>query len=395
MDVKTLERYFYDTHIDSSVLSKYFRRSKVYQDAIIEPYESGRFYIFMTRPDMNLNVENLRAMDRIGQSELGDEILHNLVSQLYVQRDNSLSAKVNKLLGISEDPYLPKTSYGSFINLVTNLHKTAPIEDIVADAKTAFETYGGYGMVLGGHSKDSRSKGEFSITYNETKDLEIMKLHSIWNQYIDFASEGLVSRTKDNRDKHILDYASSLYVFAVEPDGETISFWAKFSGVIPLGVPWTSLGENLGDSNLITPTINYKYTYYEDNTLDILRDFTNLTFIPSYRRSEGQQIYKGKQWQVGLTTKERLMYENKQINKSIPVTRERGTSVEYSNVISPNPNNENTYQDPSVDPISQDVDNSFYKDTGYIYQDYNNVQIIKETNRYKLKFYGPVQYNGK
>jgi hypothetical protein len=89
------------------------------------------------------------------------------------------------------------------------------------------------------------------------------------------------------------------------------------------------------------------------------------------------------------------MYENKQINKSIPVTRERGTSVEYSNVISPNPNNENTYQDPSVDPISQDVDNSFYKDTGYIYQDYNNVQIIKETNRYKLKFYGPVQYNGK
>jgi hypothetical protein len=64
-------------------------------------------------------------------------------------------------------------------------------------------------------------------------------------------------------------------------------------------------------------------------------------------------------------------------------------------MVLPIPTNENTYQDPSVDPISQDVDNSFYKDTGYIYQDYNNVQIIKETNRYKLKFYGPVQYNGK
>jgi len=371
MDAKTLERYFYDTHIDSSVLSKYFRRSKVYQDAIIEPYESGRFYIFMTRPDMNLNIENLRAMDRIGQNEIGDEILHNLVSQLYVQRDSSLQAKFNKLLGISEDPYLPKTSYGSFIQLITNLHKTAPIKDIVADAKTAFETYDGYGMVLGGHSKDSRSKGEFSITYNETKDLEIMKLHSIWTRYIDFASEGLVSRTKDNRDKHILDYASSLYVFAVEPDGETISFWAKFSGVIPLGVPWTSLGENLGESNLITPTINYKYTYYEDNTLDIIRDFTNLISL-SNNRQDGQKIYEGKN---------RIITTPKMMNNMANIPPDYKGSI--------NNNYEETYLDPPLNSKQDDKDNSFYKDNGYIYQDYSNVQIIKETNRYKLKFYGP------
>lgn len=378
MDVKTLERYFYDTNIDSSVLSKYFRRSKVYQDAIIEPYESGRFYIFMTRPDMNLSLENLRAMDRIGQDQsiAGNEILLRLASQLNVS-DNWLSE-------------LRPSSY--FINLITNLHKTAPLKDVVADAKTAFETYDGYGMVLGGHSKDSRSKGEFSITYNETKDLEIMKLHSIWNQYIDFAHEGLVSRSKENRDKHILDYASSLFVFAVEPDGETLSFWAKFSGVIPLGVPWTSLGENLGDSNLITPAINYKYTYYEDNTLDILRDFTNLTYSSAYDSSRKQGIYEGKTRMIGnILENQRLETSSPvYINKNIKETTNNVTNVKYGSEIQPLYNNENTYQDPFIDPISGDKDISFYKDNGYIYQDYSNVQIIKETNRYKLKFYGPM-----
>lgn len=386
MDAKTLERYFYDTNIDSSVLSKYFRRSKVYQDAIIEPYESGRFYIFMTRPDMNLNVENLRAMDILGQDEASrdNEVLQRLVNQLYVNQPFSVTQGFTK-----DTDYLPRdlSASGYFINLITNLHKTAPIKAIISDAKNAFETYDGYGMVLGGHSKDSRSKGEFSITYNETKDLEILNLHSIWNRYIDFASEGLVSRTKENRDKHILDYASSLFVFAVEPDGETLSFWAKFSGVVPLGVPWDALGETLGESNIITPSISYKYTYYEDNTLDILRDFTNLTST-LYNRRDGQQLYKGKNRGIPINT-------NKQINKQVSVTTDGRTSTLYGSMASHNTNYENTYQDPSIDPISQDTDISFYKDNGYIYQDYSNVQIIKETNRYKLKFYGPKQYNGK
>jgi hypothetical protein len=259
------EILFKGLDLDSNNVFKKIRKSKVYINNSLEPHLTGYYYLFMTKPDLNLSEANLKTLDLTHNGKLFndyDKILVNLNRNVYL------------------DPSIQDTNV--FIPLITNLHKTVPIKDIASEATTGFETFDGYGMVIGGHSKNSRTKSDFSITYNELKGLPILNLHRVWLKYIDMCDEGYIRRSAKNVANRIIDYASSLYVFATEPDGVTINYWAKYTGIFPTGVPWSSLGENLGEIGNITPSITYKYTYLEENDLEIIRDFISLTYRSSF-----------------------------------------------------------------------------------------------------------------
>ena len=70
----------------------------------------------------------------------------------------------------------------------------------------------------------------------------------------------------------------SIYVFTVQPDGETITHWCRYTGCFPTKVPWGELTSEDGGIDIKkTIPVEYQFSYKEDMNLYILRDFNLLS----------------------------------------------------------------------------------------------------------------------
>ena len=232
----------------TSGLSSFFNRYRKHRNPSIVDYaQTGFFYVFMTKPDLNFSDANLKALDVSKYPKI------NLIKQMLSRSQGGAG--------------------GAMIPLITNLATSAPVQDINAEAITGYETFTGYGMKYAGKSHN-RVMGDFNITYLDLSGNILLAMHEIWQKYTEMALDGFVARSDSNLSANILDYASSVYVFATEPDGETLTYWAKYTGVFPTGIPWSAIGgDSPGNHSIISPSIPYSFTYMEENDLEIIRDF--------------------------------------------------------------------------------------------------------------------------
>ena len=233
--------------------------------------ESGYHYVFMTKPDLNLDSSTVAALD-IAYDHNFDFLA------------DSLSWTRNR-----GTPWM---------FLITNLAKNAPLTDTTAESKTGFENFSGFSLSFGGRSTGSRVAGSFNISFQDLAGLPILNLMRVWTKYIEYAMEGLVERSELNRQRRVLDYASSVYTFTTRPDGETIEQWGKYTGIYPTGVPWTALEGNLGQNGIVTPDIPFSFTYYEDNAVEVLRDFAAIA-ENNYVQTSPNAPYEGPNTEPG------------------------------------------------------------------------------------------------
>ena len=114
-------------------------------------------------------------------------------------------------------------------------------------------------------------------------------MHRLWIDYIEKALKGKVlsqqmANTKidqvfagSSMDRFSIDYMSSLYHFAVKPDGETLYYWAKYTGLFPSSLPWDIFSTDDGNVDVIKSIpITYNFTYKEDMNLSVLKDFNKV-----------------------------------------------------------------------------------------------------------------------
>ena len=236
----------------TSGLSSYFNKYRKHRNPSIVDYaQTGFFYVFMTKPDLNFNDANIKTLDLARYPKI------NLIKQMLSRSQGGAG--------------------GALIPLVTNLATSAPVQDINAEAITGYETFTGYGMKYAGKSHN-RVMGDFNISYLDLSGNILLATHEIWQKYTEMALDGFISRSDSNLSANILDYAASVYVFATEPDGETLTYWAKYTGVFPTGIPWSAIGgDSPGTHNIISPSIPYSFTYMEENDLEIIRDFIQVS----------------------------------------------------------------------------------------------------------------------
>ena len=229
-------------------LSSYYGKFRKHRNpSIIDYAETGYFYVFMTKPDLNFNAANMKALDLARYPKI------NLIKQMLSRSEGGVG--------------------GALIPLVTNLATSAPVLDINAEAITGYESFTGYGMKYGGKNH-ARVMGDFNINFLDLAGTPILSMHEVWQKYYEYALDGFVTRSETNQSANILDYAASLYVMVTEPDGETLTYWAKYTGVFPTGIPWSAIGaDSPGNHSLVTPSIPYAFTYMEENDMEIIRDF--------------------------------------------------------------------------------------------------------------------------
>jgi hypothetical protein len=71
-----------------------------------------------------------------------------------------------------------------------------------------------------------------------------------------------------------INYASSIYYFKLQPNGKTISYYGKWTGVFPKNVGTSSIS---GDSKeALKIPVSFQTQYYEDLDSDILNEFNIL-----------------------------------------------------------------------------------------------------------------------
>jgi hypothetical protein len=222
-------------HGHKNLFNTHFRKSKIRLDVEgLDEHIGGINYIFFVKPDCN-------------------------IPTYAAQFDTSFLPSA-----MDPESILTSSKSGSpLLKLFTNLSKSISINDQVAGAKTAYETFAGHSFAYGGSSTVEFWNVNFSVTFTELDYLPICRIHKLWLDYISAAKFGFVSRTSENIANNVLDYAGSVYIVSTLPDGETISFWGKYTGVFPTTIPWSSILHADGEQAANDVSIGYQATYFQ------------------------------------------------------------------------------------------------------------------------------------
>ena len=248
--------------------NNFFWFNRKYRD---DPLVTGYNYLFVTSPELPIweQSPSLRGG--------GTNILeHNgkMLGLPGANRSSIYSEYMLQALG----------GASAFIPILTNRAVSYVMSDDVLGTVDYSETWNRFKIVLGSTAKDSRISGQFTANYMEDMQLTIMKLHRLWLDYTEKAFMGdcvsggvLLSDDMLNNGVRTIDYMSSIYQFAVQPDGETITHWCKYTGVFPTKVPWGELTSEDGSIDIKKSIpIEYQFSYKEDMSLHILQDFNLL-----------------------------------------------------------------------------------------------------------------------
>jgi hypothetical protein len=147
-----------------------------------------------------------------------------------------------------------------FMLSLSNKAASFSLTDEYIDTDTYGKTFAGWKIAYGKNNVESKTAGDFSITYHDDRTLHIYHLHKLWVDYIAKCYHGSISPKSEYIKNHVLDYASACYYIVTAEDAETIIFWSKYYGVFPSTVPSTQYSWAYG--NVIQdPTIEIKYQY--------------------------------------------------------------------------------------------------------------------------------------
>lgn len=212
-----------------------------------EPFIKGIPMIFMTKPSLNFDATNISTSN----------FLIDLAS-------NDPDILVNLSSNIELTPFIP---------IITNKFKEINLKDLTTRTKEMHETYSGYKQLIPGSYIESIVSDDLSIKFSETKNLGIIKTHKAWMDYVERVRRGMMKPSEDSLKYKYIDYTSSVYFFLLDFDLSTILFYTKYTGVIPISLPYSNFGGDITNRDLVDVDINYVYSFKEDLEPEIILDF--------------------------------------------------------------------------------------------------------------------------
>ena len=261
-------------------------------------------HVFFTRPDCNI----LRKVSS-GSWKLTDTVKDNPVFSVGMAMNEHLLYQLT-----STGPY-----YNDFMMYASNKAGSFEEKDTSIDMDTYGKTFRGHSIAYGKHNVKSKASSEFSVTYNDDRNLHITHLHNYWTEYISGVYTGRFTPDLNKILQKELDYACSAYYIVTAENGEDIIYWAKYYGVFPTNVPTSMLSWSAGQV-ITNPEVNITYAYsirepmnpetlyefnlnshpgsykfaktYEPSLLSTGRTWVGGPFIEFTKDSNGRPLYK-------------------------------------------------------------------------------------------------------
>ena len=228
----------------------------------------GRWYLFIVKPSCSITPDTIncsRFLYHLSQhkQELttgGDYLGQYILGQLNFNCDNRI---------------LTNAGYSPIIELLTNTAKEFTPSNTNLDTMSYAETPHGARHVYAKHDVSSTSSGTFSVNYIELEGEPILNLHKAWYEYIRLVREGTIVADPKFLKTRTLDYPSAAYYFVVAPDGFTLQYWCKYTGVYPIELPYSAFA---GRSSMDFPDVSINYQYIKKDDMDpiVLDEFNYL-----------------------------------------------------------------------------------------------------------------------
>ena len=220
-------------------------------------------YVFFTRPDLNILKQGASASSFSLNSQVNVDGKYE-----YLWKNNPWCLRS---LVSNGNPH------HKFLVLLSNEALSFEVGDTVLKTIEHGETYNGNKIIYGKSDQESTAAGELSVRYIDTVNLDIFKLHLAWTDYINKVSRGIFSPKAIYMKNKIIDYAASCYYFLCGPDGSTILYWQKLTGVFPVNTSENTFSWDSG-TLLAKPEINIKYMYSFRSSMDVisLMEFNDL-----------------------------------------------------------------------------------------------------------------------
>ena len=210
--------------------------------------QKGFGHVFFVRPDCNIFSGN-------GKDKLKDSLQINEMFNYTWKNSPNVLKELVSVNGTDND----------FMMALSNAATNFSLSDEYINADTYGRTFRGHKVAYGKNNIESKSSGEFSITYTDDRNLNIYQIHRLWVEYINGVYLGEIEPSINSIYNKILDYTSACYYILTAEDGETILFWSKYYGVFPTNVPSTQFSWGAGNVvNNPQLDIQYKFSFKED-----------------------------------------------------------------------------------------------------------------------------------
>lgn len=159
--------------------------------------------------------------------------------------------------------------YHHFIPYFTGRVESIQIADFTLRTSLTQNQSSWYQMPYAQSGTDSSSGGSFDVTFREDRHLRILNTHRVWIDYIHFVTYGSLdpfmnpgNLTTGPIGENRIDYAGSVYNFAVRPEGNEIVWWDKYTGIFPTNIPDSTFSFNRGSEIEKNLTISYAFFYH-------------------------------------------------------------------------------------------------------------------------------------
>ena len=240
--------------------------NNIYRFGLYNPYgavKGLKEYLFFTKPDLNIIkrddltglINEFKLVDGLAGSSFWNDLFYDKFQTIELLQ-NSYSPGWNKLLQNS---------------VISNL-EIPGLEGTVTESPV--NNYG-VGFQYRGTSEASDDSIDFSLEFKDTKWLDIYYFFRAYEDYQTLKHHGMVSPWKGYITNRILHDQFAIYKFLVDEDMETIIYWCKLYGVMPMNLP-RDVFSAADFTNGLSYTINFKAAFFEDMRRDILIDFNNL-----------------------------------------------------------------------------------------------------------------------
>ena len=267
----------FDIHVDRQTIFNKFNRHR-----LVSPDNEllgTRGHVFITQPNMNLNFNNPKNGGNVLSRSA--TVMHASAAPLMFNMLKSHAVLMQYLMGGGGQGH-------PFIPIMTDRLTSLDVADEVLETAEHGETLTGWKNTYAMSTIKSRTAGSVNLTFRDDDMLSVYKLIKVWVEYMNAVYRGEAYPNMTLAEKHILDYAVSIYYFLTKTDGEEILYWCKFTGCFPTAVPTSNFSDSSTESVSPTYTVPFQYAKKDDfNPLSIV-EFNHLsksipfTAIPTY-----------------------------------------------------------------------------------------------------------------
>lgn len=240
-----------------------------YRFGVMNPYGAVtklREYLFFTKPDLHIfQTDDANAYTNINKLNEG------LADYPFWVEFAKYKKRIGKLLQLNVD------DTDNFNHLLQNsVVSNLPVPSLESTTIETPNNMYGVGFSYRGSSEASDDSHDFSLEFKDTRWLDVYYFFKAYEEYETLKHHGIVSPVKYFTENKILHDQFSIYKFLVDDDAETLVYWAKYYGVMPLSLPRDVFSDENFD-NGITYSVNFKAAFFEDMRPEIISDFNDIS----------------------------------------------------------------------------------------------------------------------